>query len=44
MDEDRIRARLDACLLGEEWGDNPAGWTALPDPFPAWRRATEVAA
>ncbi|MBF5077751.1 GTP-binding protein [Paracoccus sp. NBH48] len=44
IDEDRIRARLDACLLGEEWGDNPAGWTALPDPFPAWRRATEVAA
>ena len=44
MDEDRIRARLDACLLGEEWGDNPAGWTVLPDPFPAWRRATEVAA
>lgn len=43
MDEDHIRARLDACLLGEEWGENPAGWTALPDPFPLWRRAAEAA-
>jgi len=44
MDEDRIRARLDACLLGEEWGENPAEWSRLPDPFPTWRRAQEVAA
>jgi G3E family GTPase len=43
MDEDHVRARLDACLLGEEWGENPAGWTALPDPFPLWRRAAEAA-
>ncbi|MGZ3217303.1 GTP-binding protein [Paracoccus sp. T5] len=44
MDEDRLRARLDACLLGEEWGEDPQAWARLPDPFPAWRRATEVAA
>lgn len=39
MDEDRIRARLDACLLGEEHGADPAGWQRLPDPFPRWSRA-----
>ena len=44
MDEDRLRARLDACLLGEEWGEAPDGWAHLPDPFPAWRRAEEIAA
>ncbi|WP_410217996.1 GTP-binding protein [Paracoccus sp. (in: a-proteobacteria)] len=44
MDEDRIRARLDACLLGEEWGEDPADWSRLPDPFPRWRRVEEVAA
>ncbi|TJZ92911.1 GTP-binding protein [Paracoccus gahaiensis] len=44
MDEDRLRARLDACLLGEEWGEAPDGWARLPDPFPAWRRAEEIAA
>lgn len=44
MDEDSIRSRLDACLIGEEWGEAPAGWTALPDPFPAWRPTEEVAA
>ncbi|MGR3198193.1 MAG: GTP-binding protein [Paracoccus sp. (in: a-proteobacteria)] len=43
MNEDRFRARLDACLLGEEWGENPADWARLPDPFPAWRRASEAA-
>ncbi|WP_265500429.1 GTP-binding protein [Paracoccus beibuensis] len=35
MDEDRLRARLDACLLGEEWGESPSGWSGMPDPFPA---------
>ena len=44
MDEDAIRCRLDACILGEEWGEKPRAWTDLPDPFPAWRRADEVAA
>ncbi|QBX34851.1 GTP-binding protein [Paracoccus liaowanqingii] len=43
MDEDRLRARLDACLLGEEWGEAPQGWAGLPDPFPAWRRAEAAA-
>lgn len=44
MDEDRIRLRLEACLIGEEAGDDPARWTGMPDPFPEWRRAEEVAA
>lgn len=44
MDEDRLRARLDACLLGEEWGEDPGQWAHLPDPFPRWQRATEAAA
>lgn len=43
MDEDRIRLRLEACLIGEEAGDDPARWRAMPDPFPAWRRAEEAA-
>ena len=43
LDEAAIRARLDGCLLGPEAGDDPARWTGLPDPFPAWRRAEEPA-
>lgn len=43
MNEDRLRARLDACLLGEEWGEDPQAWTALPDPFPGWRRTPAAA-
>ncbi len=43
MDEDRLRARLNTCLLGEDWGDSPGDWARLPDRFPAWRRATEAA-
>jgi G3E family GTPase len=34
MDESAIRARLDACLIGE--GFTPQEWRNLPDPFPAW--------
>ena len=34
MDEGLIRARLDACLIGE--GFTPDDWRALPDPFPKW--------
>lgn len=44
MDEDRLRLRLDACLLGEEWGDDPARWPTMADPFPGWRRADGMAA
>jgi G3E family GTPase len=42
MDEPAIRARLDACLLGTEAGDDPACWAGLSDPLPVWRR-TEAA-
>lgn len=44
MDEDRIRLRLEAALIGEEMGEDPARWATMPDPFPEWRRAEEVAA
>jgi hypothetical protein len=37
MDEDALRARLDACLLtDEEMAQGPAAWLRFPDPFPAW--------
>jgi len=38
MDEDAIRARLDACLVQGKPGMDIAAWRKLPDPFPAWRR------
>jgi G3E family GTPase len=37
MDEARLRAQLDACLLtNEEWRAGPRAWGRLADPFPAW--------
>ena len=37
IDPARWRAKLDACLLTDaEYAAGPAGWAALPDPFPAW--------
>lgn len=44
MDEDAIRARLDACLVEGRPGMDIAAWSRLPDPFPRWRRADEIAA
>jgi G3E family GTPase len=38
MNEADLRARLDACLIGE--GFTPQDWRSLPDPFPAWGRKT----
>ncbi|MBP3984290.1 GTP-binding protein [Pseudoxanthomonas helianthi] len=39
LDEARVRAELDACLLtDEEMAVGPDGWLDAPDPFPAWRR------
>ncbi|MEJ2626611.1 MAG: GTP-binding protein, partial [Pseudolabrys sp.] len=38
MDEDAIRAQLDACLVSGKPGMDVAAWSTLPDPFPAWRR------
>jgi G3E family GTPase len=40
MDETRLRAALDACLLtNEEWRAGVRAWTRLPDPFPGWSEA-----
>ncbi|SEN85949.1 GTPase, G3E family [Paracoccus alcaliphilus] len=37
MDEDTLRARLDACLILDEQVDDPQQWGGLTDPFPEWR-------
>jgi len=41
MDEDALRARLDACLTGKEGATklDLARWSKLPDPFPIWSAA-----
>jgi G3E family GTPase len=40
MDEQRLRAKLDACLLtSAELQAGPRSWARLPDPFPRWREA-----
>lgn len=37
LDEGKVRAALDACLLTDaEMSGGPAAWAALPDPLPAW--------
>lgn len=40
MDEGALRARLNACLVGEKDASHfdAAEWKHLDDPFPAWRR------
>ncbi|KYH00986.1 zinc metallochaperone GTPase ZigA [Bradyrhizobium sp. DOA1] len=43
MDEDSIRARLDACLVTGRPAMDVAEWAQLADPFPVWRRADEAA-
>ena len=43
MDEDAIKARLDACLVSGKPGMHIKEWASLTDPFPAWRRANEAA-
>lgn len=35
MDEARLRAALDACLVDAD-GYTPESWRTLPDPFPEW--------
>ena len=42
MDEDRMRARLDACLLDEQLalGDSQA-WEGLANPFPELQMAED---
>jgi G3E family GTPase len=43
MDEDAIKARLDACLVSGKPGMHIEEWAGLADPFPRWRRADEAA-
>ena len=38
-DEDELRRRLDACLIGDAESADFAAWRDLPDPFPGWKRA-----
>jgi G3E family GTPase len=43
MDQDAIKARLDACLVAGKPGMQIEEWAGLADPFPRWRRADEAA-
>ncbi|MGD9863356.1 MAG: GTP-binding protein, partial [Pseudodonghicola sp.] len=43
MDRRAITAALDAALVGDDDRFDAADWRALPDPFPAWRRAPQAA-
>jgi len=43
MDQDAIKARLDACLVSGKPGMHVKEWAGLADPFPRWRRADEAA-
>jgi hypothetical protein len=38
MDERRIRAELDACLIAAD-EFTPEAWSNLPDPFASWNRS-----
>ncbi len=38
MDEAALRARLEACLIGDDLQGMQPDWPDLPDPFPLWRR------
>ena len=44
MDQAELSRRLDACLLGNDKGENMdiEAWKELPDPFPVWSRANEA--
>jgi hypothetical protein len=42
MDEEAIRARLDACLVPGKPAMNIKESEKLADPFPRWRRADEA--
>ncbi len=40
MDQQALRAKLDACLLSDaEMAQGPLGWACMPDPFPLWGQA-----
>ncbi len=38
MDEAKIRAELDACLVADAIGFTPERWATMHDPFPSWDR------
>ncbi len=38
-----LKSRLDACLIGENAGDELSAFVHLPDPFPAFRHADRAA-
>lgn len=44
MDEAALRAQLDACLVAETNSDSMdlENWKELRDPFPVWKRASEM--
>lgn len=42
MDEQAIKARLDACLVSGQPGMHLDEWAKLTDPFPRWLRADET--
>ena len=42
MDQNAIKARLDACLVPGKTGMHFEEWAKLADPFPRWRRADET--
>ena len=43
LDEGKIRARLDACLLDEQFAAHPGAWDTLPNPFPEPQLTKEMA-
>jgi G3E family GTPase len=43
LDQDAIKARLDACLVSGKPGMHIEEWAGLTDPFPRWRRANQAA-
>jgi G3E family GTPase len=43
MNEEALRARLDAALVEGPEGMHFATWSKLADPFPRWKRASEAA-
>jgi len=43
IDWPALKSRLDACLIGEEAGNDLRTFTHLPDPFPDFRRAERAA-
>lgn len=43
IDWQELSSRLDACLLGEDAGNDLASFAHLPDPFPGWGKRGQAA-